>query len=131
MKFLITTLLIVLLSFLSGLYLSWWCFALAACLIGALIPQKPFLSFLAGFLALFLLWGGLAWGIDSANNSILSGKIAQILPLGGSSFLLILVTATIGAVVGGGSALTGSLLMRLSSAGDRNANTPEWEEPAA
>lgn len=112
MKFLITTLLIALLSFLTGLYLPWWCFALAACLIGALIPQRPFLSFLAGFLALFLLWGGLAWMIDAANNSILSGKIAQILPLGGSSVLLILVTAFVGALVGGGAALAGTYLTR-------------------
>lgn len=110
MKFLVTTLLTALLSFLCGLYLPWWGFALAACLIGALIPQKPYLSFLSGFLGLFLLWGILAFIIDAANNSVLSVKIAQILPLGGSSILLILVTALVGALVGGGAALTGSLL---------------------
>jgi hypothetical protein len=127
MKFAVTTLLIALLSFLSGLYLPWWCFALAACIISALIPQKPFLSFLAGFLALFLLWGGLAWGIDTANNSILSGKIAQILPLGGSSLLLILVTAFIGALVGGGSALAGSYLTGKRPAPDRDPTDPQEE----
>jgi hypothetical protein len=112
MKFLISTLLIALLSFLCGLYLPWWGFALAACLIGALLPQKPGLSFLAGFLALFILWGGLACFIDAANNSILSAKIAQILPLDGSPFLLILVTGFVAALVGGGSALTGCYLTR-------------------
>jgi hypothetical protein len=112
MKFLVTTTLIALLSFLCGLYLPWWGFALAACAVGALIPQRPVLSFLSGFLALFLLWVLLAWGIDSANNSILSSKIAQILPLGGSSFLLILLTGLTGALVGGGAALTGTYLMQ-------------------
>ena len=116
MKFLISTLLIVLLSFLSGLYLPWWGIALAAFLVSALVPQRPGLSFLSGFLALFLLWASLAWAMDAANNSILSVKIAQILPLGGSSFLLILVTALVGALVGGGAALTASYLFRKRAA---------------
>lgn len=110
MKFFVTIVLIVLLSFLSGLYLPWWGFALAACLVGALIQQRPWLAFLAGFLGLFLLWGGLAFFIDSANNSLLSAKIAQILPLSGSSILLILVTGFVGGLVGGGAALTGNYL---------------------
>lgn len=112
MKFLISTLLIVLLSFLSGLYLPWWGIALAAFLVSALVPQRPGLSFLSGFLALFLLWASLAWIIDGANKSILSVKIAEILPLGGSSILLVLVTAFVGALVGGGAALTGSYLFK-------------------
>ena len=110
MKFLITVILIALLSFLCGLYLPWWGFALAACLVGAILPQRPGFTFLAGFLALFILWGGLAFFIDEANNSILSAKIAQILPLNGSPFLLILVTGFVAALVGGGAALTGCYL---------------------
>ena len=134
MKFLITILLIALLSFLCGLYLPWWGFALAACLIGALIPQKPGLSFLAGFLALFLLWGGLACFINAANNSILSVKIAQILPLNGSPVLLILVTGFVAALVGGGAALTGCYLTRKAPVRETeeelNLPYPE-EEPVA
>jgi len=115
MKFLISTLLIALLSFLSGLYLPWWGIALAAFLVSALVPQRPGLSFLSGFVALFLLWALLAWSMDAPNNSILSVKIAQILPLGGSAVLLILVTALVGALVGGGAALTGSYIHRRRS----------------
>jgi len=110
MKLLVSTLLIALLSFLTGLYLPWWVFALAACLISILIPQRPGWAFLSGFLALFLLWGALAWFQDAPNNSILSSKIAQILPLDGSPYLLMLVTALVGALVGGGAALTGSFV---------------------
>jgi len=115
MKFTVTVLLIAALSFLSGLYLPWWGFALASALVSALIPQRPGIAFLSGFVAVFLLWGLLAWSIDAANNSILSKKIAQILPLGGSPALLILVTALVGALVGGGAALTGSYLQKTRS----------------
>ena len=109
-KFLVSVLLIALLSFVCGLFLPWWTIALVAFLVSALIPLKPLQSFAAGFLAIFLLWGGLALGIDQLNNSILSAKIAAILPLGGSVFALILVTAFVGALVGGGAAITGSFL---------------------
>jgi hypothetical protein len=108
MKFAITTILIILLSFCSGLFLPWWGFAPVVAVISVLIPQRPGPAFLSGFLGLFLLWGLLAWFLDAANNSILSAKIALILPLGGSSVLLILVTALVGALVGGGAALSGS-----------------------
>ncbi|MDO6430104.1 hypothetical protein Q4E93_05885 [Flavitalea sp. BT771] len=116
MKFIITTLLIALLSFVCGLYLPWWGFALAAFLVSALIPQRPGISFLAGFLGLFLLWTLLSWAMDAPNNSILSKKIAVLLPLGGSTVLLILITALVGALVGGGAALTGSYIHRRRSA---------------
>jgi hypothetical protein len=110
MKFIISTLLIILLSFCSGLFLPWWGFALFAFIVSALIPQRPGVAFLSGFLALLILWGGLAWLLDEANNRILSVKIASILPLGGSSTLLIAVTAVVGALVGGAAALSGSYL---------------------
>lgn len=109
-KFLVSILLIALLSFVCGLFLPWWTIALAAFVVSALIPLKPLQAFFAGFLAIFLLWGGLAFGIDQLNNSILSEKIAAILPLGGSVIALILVTAFVGALVGGGAAITGSFL---------------------
>jgi hypothetical protein len=109
-KFLVSVVLIALLSFVCGLFLPWWTISLVAFLVSALIPLKPLQAFFAGFLAIFLLWGGLAWGIDWMNNSILSAKIAAILPLGGSVIALILVTAFIGALVGGGAAITGSFL---------------------
>jgi hypothetical protein len=85
---------------------------MAALLVSLLLPQKPGIAFLSGFIALFLLWGILAWVIDSANGSILSQRIALILPLGGSSILLILVTALVGALVGGMAALAGSYMKR-------------------
>jgi hypothetical protein len=111
-KFFVTTALIALLSFISGLFLPWWMIAPVAFVVSALVPQGPLLSFLSGFLALFLLWGGMAMAIDAANDSILSTRVAGVLPLQGSPTLLIIVTALLGALAGGGGALTASFLRK-------------------
>jgi hypothetical protein len=110
MRFLISIILTGLLSFFSGLWFPWWGIAIVAFAVAAAIPQSPSKAFVSGFLALFILWGGMAWCINTQNQGILSGKIAMILPLSGSSFLLILLTALVGAVVAGLAALSGSLL---------------------
>ncbi|HMW66901.1 MAG TPA: hypothetical protein PK695_11810 [Chitinophagaceae bacterium] len=110
MKFLTATLLTLLLAFVSGLYLPWWGIAIVALLVAAIVHQKAGKAFLSGFLGLFLLWGGLAFWIDMKNDHILSQKIAAILPLGGNSILLILVTALVGGLVAGFAALSGSFL---------------------
>jgi hypothetical protein len=44
------------------------------------------------------------------NNSVLSHKVAALLPLGGNSFAIIAVTGFIGGLVGGLAALSGSFL---------------------
>lgn len=110
MKFLTATLLTLLLAFVSGLYLPWWGIAIVALLVAAIVHQKAGKAFLSGFLGLFLLWGVLAFWIDMKNDHILSQKIAAILPLGGNSILLILVTALVGGLVAGFAALSGSFL---------------------
>lgn len=69
MKFFVSLLLTALLSFAACLYLPWWSIALAAFLVAALVPQKPFRSFLAGFAALFLLWGGLSFSSVVPTNT--------------------------------------------------------------
>ena len=109
MKFLVAILLTALLSFISGIYIEWWWFfAVVAFVVALLVHQKAMKAFLAGFLSIFLLWGGLAFWIDMKNNSVLSAKIAQVLPLGGSSVLLILITGVIGGLVAGLAAMSGS-----------------------
>ena len=113
MKFTISVLLIAILSFALGLYLPWWSIAIAAFAVTALIHLRPGASFLAGFVAGFVLWLLLSWMIDVPNQHILSRKMASLLPLGGNTFLLILVTALVGAIVAAGAALSGSYLRRL------------------
>jgi hypothetical protein len=110
MKFILSILLIAVLSFLAGLFLPWWSIAIIAFAIALLIPQKLSLSFLSGLLGIFILWTVVALWIDIENGSILSHKISELFKLGGSSILLILVTALIGGLVGGFAAMAGSSL---------------------
>jgi len=110
MRLLVSIFLIALFSFIAGRYLPWYSLALVAFLVALLLPQGLLKSFLSGFLGIFLLWGGLALWIDTRNQHVLSRKIAEVLPLGGNSLLLILVTALVGALVGGFAALSGASL---------------------
>jgi hypothetical protein len=110
MKILVAIILIALLSFVGGLYLPWWSIAIAAFVPVLLIPLTSGRAFLAGFAGVFLLWFLLALWIDVKNQHILSKKIAEIFPLGGSSIAIILVTAVIGGLVGGLGATCASFL---------------------
>ncbi len=112
-KYISSIFLTVLLSFISGLFLPWWGIALASFAVSIIVPQKPGMSFLAGFVGVFLLWELLAWRIDSNNDGILSHKIANILPLGGSSVFLIFLSSLIGALVAGSAALAGAYAWKL------------------
>ncbi|MBK9380364.1 MAG: hypothetical protein IPN39_03465 [Chitinophagaceae bacterium] len=112
MKFITAIILTALLAFISGLlsFSPWWGFAVTSLFVALLVHQKAGKAFLAGFLGLFLLWGGLAWWIDMKNNGVLSQKIASVLPLGGNSILLIVVTGVAGGLVAGFAAMSGSYL---------------------
>ncbi len=110
MKFISAITLTALLAFAGGLWFNWWIIAVAAFIVAVLVHQRAWKAFLAGFLGVFILWAALAWWIDMKNEHVLSKRIAEVLPLGGSSFLLILVTALIGALVGGLGGMSGSYL---------------------
>ena len=112
MKFWAAVLLTSFLAFIGGLWFEWWSIAIAAFIIAILVHQNAGKAFLSGFLGVFLLWGIFAWWIDMKNEGILSKRIAEVLPLGGSSFFLILVTAAVGALVAGFGAMSGSYLRR-------------------
>ena len=115
MKFFNSFLLTALLSFIAGIYISyWWFFAVIAFLVALLIHQRGFKAFFAGFLALFILWFALAFWIDLVNEGVLSVKIASLLPLGGSKWLLMIITAFVGGLVAGFAALSGSYLRSTS-----------------
>ncbi|MBK8519952.1 MAG: hypothetical protein IPL54_03425 [Chitinophagaceae bacterium] len=112
MKFFISLILTMLLSFAACLFLPWWSIAIAAFVVAALIPQKPFKAFLTGFVALFILWGGISFWISNNNDHILAHKVSQLLIKMDNPYLLVLTTALIGALVAGFSALAGSYLRK-------------------
>ena len=112
MKFFFAFILTILLSFAACLFFPWWSIAIAAFVVAALIPQKPFKAFLTGFIALFLLWGGLSFWMSNNNDHILAHKISQLILKIDNPIVLILATALIGALVAGLAALAGSYLRK-------------------
>ena len=112
MKFFVSLILTALLSFVACLYLPWWSIAIAAFIVAALIPQGAAKSFLTGFTALFLLWGGLSFWISNNNEHLLAHKVSMVLLKMDNPWVLILATAIIGALVAGFGALSGSFLRK-------------------
>ena len=112
MKFFISLILTILLSFAACLFLPWWSIAIAAFIVAALIPQKPFKAFITGFTALFLLWGSLSFWMSNNNEHVLAHKVSQLILKMDNPIILILATALIGALVAGFAALAGSYLRK-------------------
>ena len=112
MRLLLAILLTAALGFIAGKFLPWWSVAIVAFLVALLLPQSLGKSFLAGFSGIFILWTIIALWIDIKNESILSSKIAELFPFGGSSGLLLLVGALVGGLVGGFAAMSGASLRK-------------------
>ena len=110
MKFSVSFLLTALLSFIAGLYFPWWSIAIAAFIVALLVHQNAGMAFASAFLAMLLLWSGLAWWINVNNENILSLKIAELLGIGNNTFLLVLITGLIGGLIAGLAAMSGSFL---------------------
>ena len=110
MKFILKLVLIAGISAVIQLFLPFWSVAIVSFLVCLILGGNGFVSFLSGFLAIVLLWAAVALIIDTQTASILSSKIAYVLPLNGSISLLVLITILIGGLVGGFGALTGTLL---------------------
>ncbi|MCW5898703.1 MAG: hypothetical protein KIT10_05480 [Flavobacteriales bacterium] len=96
---------IITLAWLLGLFLPFWSLSIAAAAVGFLVHPGGWRSLLAGLLAGALLWGGLAWHIDSANASILATRIGQFFGTGATG--MVLITAALGALLAGLGALLG------------------------
>lgn len=105
MKFLLQVLITLISCLLLQFVLPWWSIAIGAAGVAYLAGNKGFISFIAGFLSIALLWGLFAFYIDLTTSSILTDKVNQLLPV--NAFAL---TILVGGLVGGFAALTGALL---------------------
>jgi len=112
MKFITSIILTAILSFAACLYLPWWSIAIAAFIVAALIPQHPGKAFITGFLALLLLWSGLSFWISNNNEHLLAHKISILILKMDNPYVLILITAFIGALVAGFAAMSGSFMRK-------------------
>jgi hypothetical protein len=110
MKFLIHTVLLLVIAFVFELFLPWWSIALATGIGAAVIcPKNPFLT---GFSAIVVLWVGKALITQLQATTDLAAKIAALLMVNQVG-LLIALMALLGGCVGGLSALTGAYLSDL------------------
>jgi hypothetical protein len=112
MKFVLSVILIAMLSFAACLYLPWWSTAIAAFLVTVLIRQRPLLAALSGFVAILISWTFLAYSISASNGHILAHRVSQLILKTDNPFLLALVSGIIGGLVAGAGALTGSFVQR-------------------
>lgn len=108
MKFTIQLVAIVVTAFLLELFLPWWSLAIAAFACGYFLKSSQ--NFLAGFLAIALLWATTAFIIDQNAAAPLSERMARLFSI--NKPLLFLASSVIGGLVGGFATLSGSLLKK-------------------
>lgn len=105
MKFIIQVLITAAVCFILQSFLPWWSMAIGAAAVAYVIDNKGGISFLAGLLGVALLWFVMALYIDMSSHAILTTKVNKLLPIPALA-----LTAIVGGLVGGLSALSGALL---------------------
>ena len=93
MKFLIQLLAIIALAYILELFLPWYYIAVASFVMGYALKSKA--NFLAGFMAIAILWFVKASLQNSAGSSDLAERVANIFTLPNKE-LLFLVTSIVG-----------------------------------
>ena len=109
MRFLLSILLVAILSAIAEYFLPWWSIALVSFLVALLVRPRGGKAFFMGFLGIGLFWLIAALLHDTANHHILSTRMAALFHLP-SYGLFIVVTVIIGALVGGLSSWAGALI---------------------
>ena len=87
----------------------WYIFIIVLILLSLIFSKKDTPAFFFGFISVFIVWTFIMIFIDKQNNSILSEKITVLFKLP-SKWLLILITAVIGSLLGGLSSLLGKYI---------------------
>lgn len=106
MKMILQIGLIALLAYLLQLVFPWWMIMLVPFAITSFTKQSAGSSFLVGFIGIFILWFVHAWVITMQSGTIMTEKVAELFSLPGS-FILLIITAIIGAMAGGMGGLSG------------------------
>ncbi len=98
----------ILLAFLLSFVLPWWSIMTAALATSLFIPLKKAAVFFVPFLAIIVFWGTYSFILSSGNDYTLAKRIAELLPLGGNPFVLMLVTGIVGGLAAGITAVFGN-----------------------
>ena len=87
----------------------------AALATSLFLPLKRAAVFFVPFLAILVFWGVYCFVLGNANDFTLAKRIAQLLPLGGNPYLLILLSAVVGGFAAGIAAVFGKQLSVLGN----------------
>ncbi|MBX7241242.1 MAG: hypothetical protein K1X92_05780 [Bacteroidia bacterium] len=122
MKFIIKTTLITISALLVSFFLPWWGMCIPAFIIPFFFvssPKRSFssrkkeisgLSFLSGFIAGLLVWGGAAAYQNYGNGSVLGKRIAELITQSPQPIYAILISAVLGGLICAFPAMTGAYL---------------------
>ncbi len=113
MRFILLILLTIGIVIFLNPFLPYWVIMILIGISSSLFGLKGFVSFLGGGLGMGLAWLAQALYISAQTGSSLPNKIGELMGLG-SGMTVAAVTAIIGLLLGGFSALSGSLLRNLS-----------------
>lgn len=98
---LVLVLIMVIVGALVENYFPWYSMGIAFGILSYIFALNGKSAFWIGLLSGFILWAlGACW-VDLQHPSTLPGRMAQILPLGGKVWVLMLVTGVFGGLTGG------------------------------
>ncbi len=89
-----------------------WTLALVAFAAALLLTRPGSRPGLAGLLAGFVSWVVPAAFFNQQNHGLLAGRVAQLLPLGGQSWAVVLVSGVLGGLLGWAGAWAGAAMRR-------------------
>ena len=110
MKLIIQIVVTALLGLILVQFLPWWSIAIAGVIGGLSSRSNLFMSFLGGFLGIFLLWSLAALLILWGTESPLPDRVGDLMPLKMDGTGLAFFSGLIGGLVAGFAALTGRIL---------------------
>ena len=105
-------LIILILCLISAYFLPWWMIAIISFVAAFLVGKTSRQSFWSGFGGVFIAWAILALLKSLPNDNILATRVAHLFQLP-NWILILLITALIGGLVGGVSALSGMLMKKV------------------
>lgn len=119
MRFILLTILAVLLVIFLGPISPFWGLMIGIGILSALIFPTSFGGFLGGGLGMGLGWLGMATYLGLTTSSPLSDRIGEIMGLG-SGMTLVAVTGIFGFILGSFSGLTGVLFRKMIQSEPKN-----------
>ncbi len=112
MKTILTIGITALVAYLGELFFPWWIVMTIAFIMGYLIPKKAAQAFLVGFMAIFLLWLIFALLTNLQQGPLMAERIGSLFGIP-NAFLMAIVSAFVGAISAGISAISGYYFKQL------------------